>query len=85
MSAMKAVYEALGGPWSLAAQVEDIPTRLRVIDGECSHHEPDPDTSDGIPCDFAGEVTVALFDDTEEAIWVCPSGHENSERWVDFA
>ncbi len=37
------------------------------------------------PCPFNGVVSVALFDDTEEAIWHCPTGHENYESWVRFS
>lgn len=37
------------------------------------------------PCTFEGLADLAVFDQTREALWWCPLGHENSERYGDFA
>ena len=53
--------------------------------GECEGKSGDEDDWDLFrPCKFAGEVDLLIFDDTREALWHCPEGHENSVRYATF-
>jgi len=62
--------------------VNDTPSRVVRREVECAGTAGDQDDwTDSSRCQFAGMVDVAVFDDTEEALWYCPDGHENSIRW----
>lgn len=66
------------------APMQDTPDRTVYADVECRHAEPNEDTTYDIPCGWVGKATVECWADTREVLWVCPSGHENSEPWKDF-
>ncbi len=80
---MADIYRALGGPWNLAADIEaSAPDREYLASVECAATIGDEDDWEHeAPCPFAGTATVLVYDDTEEAFWYCPDGHENSIRW----
>lgn len=84
---MADVYRALGGPWSLAAEAEDAEPEPRQVLANviCRHESPVEHSVYDEPCGWAGVTFVNLWDESKEALWVCPKEHENSEPWTDFA
>lgn len=87
---MAAIFSNLdaghGGPWAAAAEAESaMPDRMVYADVRCRHLIPNPDSVNEELCGWAGQAAVAVWIDTREALWVCPSEHENNEDWADFA
>lgn len=87
---MAAIFSNLdagqGGPWAAAAEVEAaMPDRMVLADLRCRHETPVAYSVTDEPCGWSGQVAVAVWLDTREALWTCPNDHENSEPWADFA
>ena len=68
---------------ALAADHGELPDRVVNRTIECSATITDDFDHEAV-CPFAGPADVAVFEDTREALWVCPFGHENSIRWVEL-
>lgn len=68
---------------ALAPATDDTPDRVVTREVECLATITDEDGNEAT-CPFAGVADVAVFDDTEEALWVCPDGHENSIPWWEL-
>lgn len=70
----------LTDPRIAVAEIGTRPDREVFRHMTCDVMIPNPDSTHDRPCGWSGNVVVALFFDTAEAIWFCPEGHENDVR-----
>lgn len=77
---MVSVAGAVGHP----APTTFHPDRTALAQVACEGSDPDDDRLDGVPCEWEGVAELCIYDDTEEAIWWCPWGHENYADRTDF-
>lgn len=65
---------------SIPSTIGDAPDRTIRLNLKCFGVVGDEDDHEyQAACDFEGDVDVAVFNDTEEALWYCPEhDHENS-------
>ena len=76
--------KALQACWDALEAMTPEPRTRRII-GQCEGSVGDENHWDAHrPCPFEGEVELVIHDDSREALWRCPDGHENSERYTAF-
>lgn len=68
---------------ALGITEDDQPDRVVLRKVRCDEYVDDWDDFDYLNhCDWSGMWEVSFWDDTQEAGWTCPNGHENYIRWT---